>query len=157
MILVMLIMLYYFTCRPLFEFLNSKQSYTRYPQDITYIPELDDYDVFLLCLSFIACSLTSINFFEAMWSYAIRRITSVFFSLGHLKFAYFFRLFVLHLRYISLFFKELHHFFPNSPLFFHTNIIKTETAVSVWWLKCIMRIDISFEEYIHTMNKKLHQ
>lgn len=45
-ILVMLIMLYYFTCRPLFEFLNSKQSYKRYPQDISYIPEHDDYDVF---------------------------------------------------------------------------------------------------------------
>lgn len=126
MILVMLIMLYYFTCRPLFEFLNSKQSYTRYPQDITYIPEHDDYDVFFLCLSFIACSLASINFFEAMWSYAIRRITSVFFffSLGHLKFAYFFRLFVLHLRCISLFLKNYITFFQTVRYFFTLTSLK---------------------------------
>lgn len=124
----MLIMLYYFTCRPLFEFLNSKQSYTRYPQDITYIPEHDDYDVFFFCVfhSLLVCSLASINFVEAMWSYAIRRITSVFFSLGHLKFAYFFSFICAASAMYFSFFKELHHFFPNSPLFFHTKITKTE-------------------------------
>lgn len=121
----MLIMLYYFTCRPLFEFLNSKQSYTRYPQDITYIPEHDDYDVFFCVFhSLLVCSLASINFVEAMWSYAIRRITSVFFSLGHLKFAYFFRLFVLHLRCISLFLKNYITSFQIVRYFFTLTSLK---------------------------------
>lgn len=83
---------------------------------------------FFFCVfhSLLVCSLASINFVEAMWSYAIRRITSVFFSLGHLKFAYFFSFICAASAMYFSFFKELHHFFPNSPLFFHTKITKTE-------------------------------